>query len=105
MKIDFNVELKDVNGEEYIVMQQGGNIGMTINAAKLLSETLFTGLNDFLSFKEKLIAYRLAKKVLEPNEYDQQEIYVLLKVAYNSLSTGVFGQINDLAKGKIDNIV
>lgn len=102
MKIDFNVELRDVNGEELIAIQQGGNIGMTINAAKLLSDTLFTGVNDFLSFKEKLIAYRLAKKVLEPNEYEQQETYVLLKVAYKTLSTGIFGQINDLVKGKED---
>lgn len=96
MIVNFDIELKDFNGE-LIIAESPNGLQSTVSLKAALQKELYFKGHPYLSRHEKLMAYRLAAKMNNPNtDYSEQELDIVLMVAENCLANGIFGQVVEL---------
>lgn len=96
MIVDFDIELKDFNGD-LVIAESPNGLQSTVSLKGVLQKALFFGRHPYLTSEEKVTAYRLSAKLNEKDaDYSNAELEIIRKVAEENVENGIYGQLVDL---------
>lgn len=97
MKINFNVNAVDFNGNEIKVNDK------PLSVSEEICKTLFYAGNvgnEHLTNEEKYLAYKIGRKIASGDqEYTAEELAFIKRMTGATMSAGLFGIVFDLIEG------